>query len=103
MPRPPPPPTAFSITAPSGPSDSKNARRLVQRHRAADPREHRHATLFGQGAGLRLVAEAAERLGRRADKDEAVALAEFCELSGFAQESIAGMDGLAAGFLRERD
>ena len=26
MPRPPPPPTAFSITAPSDPSDAKNAR-----------------------------------------------------------------------------
>ena len=77
--------------------------RLVQRDRLADSGEHWHTTLFGQRAGLRLVAETAKRLRGGADKDKTCALAAFGELRRFAQEPVAGMDGLATRLLRERN
>ena len=77
--------------------------RLVQRDRVADPREYRHAALFGQGAGLRLVAETTKRLRGGSDEDKTCALAAFSEFRRFAQESVAGMDRLAPRFLRKRN
>lgn len=54
--------------------------------------EHRHAVLFGQGAGGVLEAEYAQLFGRRADKGNVGGLAGLSERSVFREKTIAWMD-----------
>ncbi len=60
--------------------------------------EERDVAGWASCAGGVLEAEAAHLLGRGADEDDAAALAVVGEVGVFAEESVAGMDGLGAGF-----
>ena len=61
--------------------------------------EHRHAVLFGQGAGGVFEAKHAQLLWRRADKRNAGAFAGFGERGVFRQKTVAGMNRRGASGL----
>ncbi len=66
---------------------------------AAIAGQHRHAGLFGNALGFVLRAHGPDRLGRRANPDEARFLDGFGEIGILGQETIARMDGIGAGRL----
>ncbi len=60
-------------------------------------REHLQTALRGDASRLRLVAEAADHFGRRADKGEPVRLADLGEVGILGQESVTRVDGIGPG------
>ena len=61
--------------------------------------EDRHAGLRHRSLGLDLGAHRVDRLGRRADPDQAGVLDRAGELGVLGQEAVAGVDGVGAGRL----
>jgi hypothetical protein len=102
MPRPPPPKLALRISG-------KPIRRrdLLQRgpgrDRLVGARDGGHAGLQRDALGGQLVAERGEHLGRRADEQNAGVAAGPREVRVLGEESVAGMDGIHADLLRQRD
>src|SRR5207247_6571205 len=61
------------------------------------PARNRHPAALGEGPSGRLVAEKRERLGSRSDEGEPRLGAPPGEGRLLAQETVAGMDGVAPG------
>ena len=66
-------------------------------------RHHRDTGLGRDPLGLELVAAQPERLGARADEDEAGGVDGLGEVGVLGQEAIAGVDRVGAGLLRGPD
>ncbi len=66
-------------------------------------RDHRHAGLDRDAPGAGLVAERAHGVGARPDEGDAGGLAGIDEIGVLAEQAIARMDGVGAGFLRDAD
>ena len=90
MPRPPPPAAAF--TSSGKPSSSGRA--------AGDDR---HAGLDRDPPRLELVAAVAQRVGRRADPQQARGADRLGEVAALGEEAVAGMDRVGAGAQRGLD
>ena len=75
---------------------------LRERHRALAARHQRHAAALGQSARAGLVAEQRQLRGRGADEAQAGSGAGLGEVGALAQKAIAGVDGVAAQFARDR-
>ena len=71
--------------------------------RAFRPRHARHAGLVHRGLGADLVAHQPDRLGLRADEDEAGALDLLGEVRVFRQEAVTRVDRLRVGDFRRGD
>ena len=103
MPRPPPPATALTITAPLGPSEAMNARASSS---VVGPGGARRAPARRSARRARAPApcrRTAQRLGPRADERDAGALRSAGERGVLAEEAIARMDGVAARLARGGD
>ena len=85
------------------PSDLKKRFRVVEAGRARGPRHHRDAASLGDRARLHLVAEQFEDFRARSDEDDSLFVASARERRVLAQEAVAGMDGVASGFLGDCD
>ena len=77
--------------------------RLIDADRAVDPAQHGDVCGRCRDAGAGLVAEQFELLDHRADEGDARLRAATRELGVLRQEAVAGVNRLAAGFLRRRD
>ena len=103
MPRPPPPAIALIMTAPPAPSEAKNSFASSSVVGPPVPSMIGHAAAFRQRLGRDLVAEQIERLGRRADEDDALLGAAPRQRGILAEKAVAGMQRVAAGRLGGRD
>ncbi len=77
--------------------------RLRQRDGARAAGQQRHTALPCQRPGARLVAEQRQLFHRGADEGETGLAAGLREVGALAQESVAGMDRVAAALARDRD
>jgi hypothetical protein len=101
MPRPPPPATALTNSGIPDPGRSGRERVDVPARRRA--LEHRQAGGPCGGDGSRLVAGQVQDVGGRADERESGVRAGLRQCRVFAQEPVAGVDGVGVGLERHPD
>ena len=97
VPRPPPPASALSMTAPPAPRPARKVGRLLLRDRAVDAGDRGHVRLGRRRAGPALVAEQLEVRDARPDEGDAGVRAGPGEAGVLGQEAVAGVDRVAAG------
>ena len=97
MPRPPPPRYGLEHDCGARSQRGEEGLRLFEARRPIRALDDGHAEPLGQRPRPRLVAKALQGLRRRTDKDEACFGRGAGEGGVLAQETVAGMDGVAFG------